>query len=369
MQEGKAKSSPRQSSAAALCFGSLANYVIHSMPLGAVAFNHDLTIIESNPRARALLASAENVAEALGAGVPNDQIDWPKELRYALEHHESCVFDNVSYSHNDRHYVLHITCTILGEQNPELAGFGILLIDDVTAKVTMQNNLAHAERLAAVGKLAAKVAHELNNPLDGILRYINLAARVAEQQQHTQIDGYLKESRKGLMRMTRIVSELLEFSRSSHSAAEEADINKIVEEAIRLMHGAATENGITISRQFSHEMPNIRSGNLFQVFTNLIKNAIDATPQGGELLITTRCNDLDAFIVFADSGTGIKQEVFEKIFEPFFTTKPPGQGTGLGLAICKDIVERYNGTITVENRPSSGSLFTVRLPLEAATLQ
>ena len=224
--------------------------------------------------------------------------------------------------------------------------------------------MASAERLAAVGKLAASVAHELNNPLDGILRYINLALRIAEADQQEKLADYLRQSRKGLQRMVQIISELLEFSRSTYSSFQEADINKIVEEAVKTLESQTQENQIEIIRSYSRDMPNIRSGNLFQVFCNLIKNAIDAMGSGGKLEVTTRCDQYNLFIEFADTGTGLSKEVRDKLFEPFYTTKAPGKGTGLGLAISRDIVERYNGQILADNRPTGGSVFTVFIPLE-----
>jgi len=215
-----------------------------------------------------------------------------------------------------------------------------------------------------VGKLAARVAHELNNPLDGILRYINLALRVLEERGETNASRYLQESRKGLLRMVQIISELLEFSRSTYSAMEEADINKIVEDAAQAMEAAAAANHVEVRRHYSPDMPNIRSGNLFQVFCNIIKNACDAMPDGGTLEITTCCDAHHAIIAFADTGCGLSEEVRKKLFDAFFTTKPTGKGTGLGLAICKDIVERYGGEIHAENRPEGGSIFRVLIPLE-----
>lgn len=341
--------------------------LIHDLPLGVVVFDMDLAITDSNPVANEILLPSTNVAEALMLGIQQEEEeeehDWAELLQEAITSVQPRTFEQITYSKDKRNYILQIICTPLTEKKAGRLIGGILLVEDVTAKVGMQRDLASAERLAAVGKLAARVAHELNNPLDGILRYINLALRLVDQDGPEQANHYLQESRKGLMRMVEIISELLEFSRSTFNAFEEADINKIVEDAAKSMESLARKNNVTVNRHYSPEMPNIRSSNLFQVFCNLTKNAIDAMEQGGELTITTSCDEHDIIIEFADTGSGISDEIRESLFEPFFTTKEQGKGTGLGLAICKEIVERFSGKIEVSNRAQGGSMFVVSIPL------
>lgn len=219
------------------------------------------------------------------------------------------------------------------------------------------------ERLATIGKLTSKVAHELNNPLDGILRYINLTIRILEQENLEKPREYLLQCRQELMRMVQIVSELLEFSRRTYALMEEnVQIEKIIDEALKTMDEKANAAKVQVLKNYCPHMPQIIGGNLFQVFTNLIKNAIEAMPEGGKLHITTKlAGDNMVSLEFRDTGTGFPPEKADAIFEPFFTTK--GKGTGLGLAICKDIVEKYNGRITAGNSPQGGSVFTVYLPI------
>jgi len=220
------------------------------------------------------------------------------------------------------------------------------------------------ERLAIIGKHAAEVAHELNNPLDGILRYINLTIRSIEQENVGKSKDYLAHCRQGLMRMIQIVSELLEFSRSNYSVQEDhIKIEQIIEDAVKAMDTKLESSNVRIFRNYQPDLPLIRSGNLFAVFCNLIKNAIDAMPAGGQLNISTRVmKDNTAAIEFCDTGAGFAPEDAEAIFEPFYTTKD--KGTGLGLAICRDIIKKYNGRITAENASQGGSIFTVYLPPE-----
>jgi len=241
---------------------------------------------------------------------------------------------------------------------------GIIIVEDVTERVNVQRKLANAERLAAVGKHASKVAHELNNPLDGILRYINLAMRIIEKEDLAKPKEYLTQCRQGLMRMVQIVSELLEFSRSTYTPLEYVKVEQIIEDAVKTMESRAEASNIQIVRNYTFGMPQVRSGNLFQVFCNLAKNALDAMPNGGELRITTRPAADDSIVVeLSDTGAGLPPVGTEAIFEPFFTTKEGGKGTGLGLAICRDIVESYHGRITAGNAPGGGSIFTVYLPV------
>lgn len=235
---------------------------------------------------------------------------------------------------------------------------------EITEKTDMQRQSADTERLAVLGRLTSKVAHELNNPMDGILRYINLTMRIVEQENLGKAKEYLTHCRQGLMRMVQIVSELLEFSRSTYTPFEHVKIEQIIEDAVKTMDSKAGTLNVRILSNYAPGIPKIRSGNLFQVFCNLIKNALDAMPNGGQLKISTHMTaDNTAVVEFHDTGTGFAPENAKVIFEPFFTTKDKDKGTGLGLAICKDIIERYDGRITAENAPEGGSIFTVYLPV------
>ena len=136
-------------------------------------------------------------------------------------------------------------------------------------------------------------------------------------------------------------------------------------DAIKTIGSKADALKIKIIRNYKSGIPKIKTGNLYQVFCNLAKNALDAMPNGGELRISTSINKENKIVIrFQDTGTGLPQEKLDSIFEPFFTTKDKGKGTGLGLAICKDIIEGHNGRITAENAPEAGSIFTVYLPLK-----
>jgi nitrogen fixation/metabolism regulation signal transduction histidine kinase len=345
-------------------FGGHSRSIVQSLPIGVIAFNPDLKIIEANPQATKLIELGNYIDKSLAKGT-DDKIwlGWTEQLKSAIAKGETCRFDDVGYTSNGKTKLLRIVCTALKETKTTKNPGGIIIIEDVTKKVNIQRQSANTERLAAVGKLASKVAHELNDPLDGILRYVNLAMRIIEQENLEKPKEYLTQCRKGLMRMVQIVSELLEFSRSTYTPLEYTPIEQIIEDAIKTMGTKAEALNIRILRNYTSGIPPIRSGNLFQVFCNLTKNALDAMPDGGELRISTRLAADNTIVAeFRDTGTGLPLENTEAIFEPFFTTKDKGKGTGLGLAICRDIIESYHGRITAENTPDGGSIFTVYLP-------
>jgi PAS domain S-box-containing protein len=347
--------------------GLLGRTIVQSLPVGVVAYGPDLRIIEANPYAAKLIGLDDYIDKSLAKGTDkagSPGLDWSQQLKEVLSKNQSRTFDNVNYTLNGKMRLLRIVCTPLRTTDSAESFGGTIVIEDVTEKADTQRQLAGAEKLAAIGQLASRVAHELNNPMDGILRYINLSLRIIEQANLEKPKEYLTQCRQGLMRMVQIVSELLEFSRSSYVFFEYTKIERLIEDAIKTMEPRADACGVRILRNYATDMPKIRSSNLFQVFCNLIKNALDAMPEGGELSISTRLAAGNTAVVeFRDTGTGLPTENTEAIFEPFFTTKDKIKGTGLGLAISKDIIERHEGRITAENAAGGGSVFTVYLPV------
>jgi len=341
-----------------------AKSILGSLPTGIIAFDSDLKILEANTQAKEIIELGNFVDKSLAGGTDSKIWQgWTEQLRSAISTGNSCRFDDVTYTSAGKTKLLRITCSPLVQTGTAIHIGGIITIEDVTETVNIERKLANTERLAAVGKHASKVAHELNNPLDGILRYINLAMRIVEQENLEKPREYLTQCRQGLMRMVQIVSELLEFSRRTYTPLEYVKIEQIIEDALKTIESKAESAGISIIRNYTFGLPQIRSGNLFQVFCNLAKNALDSMPNGGELRITTSLTpDNTIAAELRDTGTGFPPEIKDDIFEPFFTTKEGGKGTGLGLAICRDIVESYHGQITAQNAPNGGSIFTVYLP-------
>ncbi len=347
---------------------------IQSLQSGLVMFDQNLTVILRNQAAAALLPAEEDAARLLEAAAGETSYeDWATEIRRVMETGLPRRLDTKLQRGRDEPEVhLELTVSPLRDASDGRVMGGLLSVEDVTGRATMERRLAVSERMAAVGKLAARVAHELNNPLDGILRYTNMAKRLAESLPASanaapgcpvdKMLSHLEKSRSGIVRMTEIISSLLEFSRSAPGNLEDATINKIVEDAVMVMEGRAADAKVAVVCNFLQtDMPVARCSNIFQVFCNVIKNAIDAMPDGGTLTITTRLEEPNIVITFEDTGIGLPDEI-DRIFEPFFTTKAPGKGTGLGLAVCREVVEKYQGTITAGRRQPRGTVITIAIP-------
>jgi len=342
--------------------------LLEMLPVGVVIFDCDLKIVSANAHARNIIQLQQYIDKSLAgtASAGSSPVDWTGLLKESLAGGKTQRFENVRYTGNAETKLLRITCGPIPQPDPQDSLRAAMIIEDRTENANIRKRLADAEKLAAVGKLASKVAHELNNPMDGILRYLSLTMRIVETENLAKCKEYLERCRQGLMRMVRIVSDLLEFARTSYGAFEYVKIEEIIDDAARMMSAKAQASGVCIERKYTAAIGEIRSGSLFQVFCNLISNAIEAMPDSGTLTISTSLiDDETACVEFRDTGTGFTPKDSEAIFQPFFSSKATGKGTGLGLAICKDIIERYPGRITAQANPQGGSIFKVFLPLTA----
>lgn len=244
-----------------------------------------------------------------------------------------------------------------------------------------QAQLIQSEKLSAIGQLAAGVAHELNNPLGGILGYAQftlekLRKTVPGKTNPKEIDSYLRyvsDIEAQARRCKTIVQNLLRFSRSSQNVDfEPVDINAIIEETITFVEHQLRLNQIELEVWLEQNLPPVEGnvGQLQQVFTNLIINAMHASQPNSTITVATRLSPaLGEFggaveLQFIDEGCGIKEENLKKIFEPFFTTKEVGKGTGLGLSVSYGIVKAHQGEISVQSEPGKGTTFTIILPVQ-----
>lgn len=236
-----------------------------------------------------------------------------------------------------------------------------------------QQQLVQAGKLAAVGELAAGVAHELNNPIGGILGYaqyamekLNKGAEITQQDLES-FRKYLDYIQQGSQRCKLIVENLLRFSHADSSRFGSVDINRVLEGSFTFTEHKLKLDGVEVIKDFGPGLPTLRgnANQLEQVFTNMIINAGKAMPQGGKLWVSSGYDPENSIVrvEFTDTGCGIPEENLNKIFDPFFTTRKPGEGTGLGLSVSYGIVKNHQGRIHVESRVGEGTRFIISLPV------
>ena len=238
----------------------------------------------------------------------------------------------------------------------------------VSAQQAAEARLIQTTKLAAVGEMAAGVAHELNNPLTTVVGFSELVLESlpSDSPQRADMVVVLKEAR----RARDVVRRLLDFSRQSETLRTKADLNELIRDVLSLMQHMFHINGVSISTVFDERLPwvSIDRNQMKQVFLNLFHNALNAMPGGGELSIETRQTPRYglpfAGVSIKDNGTGISSDNLSRIFEPFFTTRAGQGGTGLGLSVTYGIISEHDGAIEVESSPGKGSTFTVFLPLK-----
>jgi len=226
--------------------------------------------------------------------------------------------------------------------------------------------LVQSEKIASVGRMAAGVAHEINNPLAGVLIYAELLKEKLSEDPQGQSD--IQEVIDQTLRCKKIVAELLEFSRQSIGQTSSFSLEYLIGQCLNLLVNQAFFHNIRIATEIEPDMPEMAGdlGQLQQVFTNLFINAADAMEGKGLLTVTAGYQpERSRFVIkVSDTGPGIPVELRDKIFDIFFTTKPVGKGTGLGLSITQNIVQLHGGTISIESPPGGGTTFLIELPLE-----
>jgi signal transduction histidine kinase len=234
--------------------------------------------------------------------------------------------------------------------------------------------LLQSEKQASVGRLAAGVAHEINNPLTGVLTFSHLLL------QRKDIGGEIRTDLETIAQQTervrKIVKNLLDFSRQTELNPELTDINHLVESVVSMMKNQALVKGVNLQCNLDEGLPllTLDANQIQSVLFNLLLNALDATKQEDTIVVTTgtgisgnAADPQGVEITVRDTGCGISAEHLDKLFDPFFTTKEVGRGTGLGLAVSYGIVQRHGGTIWVQSEVGKGSTFTVWLPLGGAS--
>jgi len=233
-----------------------------------------------------------------------------------------------------------------------------------------QEQLIQAEKLTSLGQLAASIAHEINNPLAGVLVYTQLIAKKLKGDgiPKEQALEYLSKMEFELIRSSRMVRNLLDFARQSPPTFRPVNLIDVINRALELVGHSAELQHVQIVKEMDASLPPVLADfdQLNQVFTNMILNAMQAMPDGGKLVLRNSATDGDLRIDFIDTGRGISPENMRKLFTPFFTTKPEVKGVGLGLAISYGIIQRHRGRIEVQSQEGKGTTFSIFIPRNAA---
>lgn len=244
----------------------------------------------------------------------------------------------------------------------------LVVVEDVTTRISLEEQLQQREKLSSIGLLAAGVAHEVNTPLTGVSSYTQMLLGMLNDNDPKR--ALLQKVRTQAERASDIVNNLLNFSRTG-SAEQFAAVNvaRVMDDTLQLLEPQLRRNQIEIVRSYADDAPEVygNAGKLQQVFTNLLLNARDAIPDGGRIVVATSTADDGSLIAeISDTGIGIAPENVAKIYDPFYTTKGVGQGTGLGLAVTYGIVQEHTGRISVDSTPGHGTTFRITLPAARA---
>lgn len=286
--------------------------------------------------------------------------------------HEGKISNQETQFVTKKNKIIDISITLSQLKDTEGNMIGTVGISrDITEFKKTQAQLVQAGKLAGIGQLAAGIAHEINNPLSGVLGYAKRLLKKAENEDLKKIPGLESFQREmklivdSALRCKKIIDGLLKFSRTSENMNMAVNVNEVIDEALILFGNQLSSQNIDLHKVLCPTISVIRANHtqIQQVFTDIIINAIQAMPNGGTLTIATRSLNLSAVeIEFTDTGEGIPKENLPKIFEPFFTTREPGKGTGLGLYMIYRILQEHHGHIDVSSEGGKGATFIVTLP-------
>jgi PAS domain S-box-containing protein len=350
--------------------------IIESINIGVLAVDLDGRVTRLNPAVETFLnlsreeaagkrvedLFSEDFADTLSQVLGNDR--WQlKETRHIYKIHTA--------TRAGRSLVLNIAIVPLQDSQEQTGA--LVVLEDVTSRINLEEQLQQREKLSSIGLLAAGVAHEVNTPLTGVSSYTQMLIGMLPETDPKH--ALLQKVRNQAERATNIVNNLLNFSRTGNAAEFTAlEISRVLDDTLQLLEPQLRGNQIRIIRDYDPDAPPIfgNAGKLQQVFTNLLLNARDAITAGGSIRISTiPSSDHSMIVEVADTGMGIAPENVAKIYDPFYTTKGVGRGTGLGLAVSYGIVQEHSGHISVESNPGLGTTFRITLPtvLARAPLQ
>ncbi len=347
---------------------SVVRNVLDSIPTGVLTVDAGGLLTSLNGAAERLLGvrASMTVGRPVEAVLEHAPELW-RWVRAALGERGLLQETDLSLTGGTRRMTLRVSAAELRDESGRPDGL-VVLLRDVTEVSRLELQLRRADKLAALGTLAAGVAHEVKNPLHALSLNLHLLAQELEAPQPSREDVavYVGVLRTEIDRIHRIVENFLRFARPSIPEVKPLDLNALAERVLSVVAFEAADRGVTVATEFDPHLESVPGdeGQLAQVVLNLVINALQAMPSGGTLTVGTRRQAQWAELTVRDTGEGIPTELIPQIFDPYFTTRPAG--VGLGLAIAHRIIEGHRGTIDVESRAGEGTLMLVRLPLGPA---
>jgi PAS domain S-box-containing protein len=335
--------------------------IVESLKIGILTTDLDNRIESWNPQIEELLEVPR--AEALGRKLEEAlPADLALEIAArATTDHVAGIYKFRMKARSGRESVINASIApLLGKDGAHIGR--LILLDDITQRVRMEDQMLQNEKLTSLGLLAAGVAHEVNTPLAVISNYIQMLAKQipTDDPKQKTIERIVKQT----FRASEIVNNLLNFSRTGSGEAMEVDMNSVLEETLTLVQHPFKTARVNVLKNYEPKLPPVLGSTtrLQQVFLNLFLNARDAMPSGGMLEVRTAAYNGTIEVEVTDTGSGIPAEHLHRIFDPFFTTKSTGKGTGLGLSVSYGIIKEHAGKVDVRSTPGKGTSFRLEFP-------
>jgi PAS domain S-box-containing protein len=339
--------------------------IFHAIHEGIIVLDREGRITYANRAAGTLLGFSE--AEAVGQPVRRylRHIDWERVVDLNPEEWARLMSSEIEINYPKKRF-LNFYVVPLSAVNAEEDG-AVLLLRDITRDRADQATVLESERLSAVTLLAAGVAHEIGNPLNSLTIHLQLMDRELKAlpaEQRESLDELLSVARQEVARLDQVITQFLKAVRPAPPQLESASVEEVLRETLDFLKHEIRDRVIDVDLSVQDDIPKcpIDRNQVKQAFFNIVRNAIQAMPNGGQLTIGVRSNDQFVGVAFADSGPGIAADDIAHLFEPYHTTRQ--EGTGLGLMVVQRIVRDHGGEIDVQSVPGAGTTFTVLLPHE-----
>ncbi|HEV2224140.1 MAG TPA: ATP-binding protein [Candidatus Acidoferrales bacterium] len=336
--------------------------IIESLNIGVLTVDLEDCIESWNPQMERLIGipREQAVGRALKDVLPADLV--AEIASHSREEHVASIYKFRLYGPGAQRFVVNASfAPLVGKSGQRLGR--LILLDDITQRVRLEEQMVQNEKLTSLGLLAAGVAHEVNTPLAVISNYIQMLGKQIppEDTRQKTIDKIIKQT----FRASEIVNNLLNFSRTGGAEFVEVDLNSVLDETLSLVQHPFKAARVNVIRNFTDTLPVVLGSTtrLQQVFLNLFMNARDAMPNGGMLEVRTATYNGSVEVEVTDTGVGIRPEHIHRVFDPFFTTKASGRGTGLGLSVSYGIVKEHAGKLEVRSTAEKGTSFRLEFPV------